>query len=439
MDMDFLVRGDHLIQMDEGGNVIADAGVAVRHGLIEDVGPFDVLAAKHTAKRIIGGKGMVIMPGFVNSHSHAPMVLMRGMADDLPLKEWLENHIWPAENKWLSEEFVRDAARLACLEMIRSGTTSFCDMYFFEGVVAEVASEMGMRSVLTAGVIDFPTTTTAGADDCLAKARANIEKFRDMELVTPGIGVHSAYTCSPETIRKSVALATEHDVLLSIHLSETQWEVGEVEGRFGKTPAMHLDTLGFFDARTISAHGVWLTGQELELMAQRGASVAHCIESNLKLASGIAPVPAMIDAGINVCIGTDGAASNNDLDMLGELSTAAKVHKAASNNPSALDAVTALRAATVNGASALGLERVGAITPGNRADIILVDFRKPHLTPVYNPCSHMVYSARASDVDTVMINGRLVLDSGELLCANQDEIIGKAAQWSRRINAARAE
>ena len=430
---DHIIKGDAVACMDAVCTVHSDAAIAVREGRILEVGPESDIDRKYTPGKIIGGKGRVVMPGLVNAHTHAPMVLMRGLADDMPLKAWLEEHIWPAENKWLSEEFIRDAARLACLEMIRSGTTTFCDMYFFEGVVAEVAEEMGMRAVLAAGIIDFPTHTTTGPDDCLDKALSNIKKYKGSEFVTPALGIHSPYTCSPDTIRKAVAMALEHDVILSIHLSETEWEVGEVRSRYGNTPVMHLDSLGFFEPRTLSYHCVWLTDEEMKLMADRGAHVAHCPQSNLKLASGIAPVPAMLKTGINVCLGTDGAASNNDLDMLGELATVARLHKGAWKDPVAVDASTAISMATSNGARALGLQGTGVIKAGADADLVLIDMRKPHLTPVYNHLSHIAYSVRGSDVETVMVKGRVLMEEGSLPGVNDQEIMDRAAHWGRKI------
>jgi len=433
---DYIIKGDAIVCMDSVCAVHDEAAIAVRDGVILEIGGQNALTEKYKHGRIIGGKGRVVMPGLVNSHTHAPMVLMRGLADDMPLKEWLEGHIWPAENKWLGEEFIRDASRLACLEMIRSGTTTFCDMYFFEGVVAEVAKEMGMRAVLTAGIIDFPTHTTTGPDDCLEKALRNIEKYSDEALVSTGLGLHSPYTCSPDTIKKAVTIALEHDVLLSVHLSETEWEVGQMRERYGNTPAMHLDSLGYFEARTLNHHCVWLTPEEMDIMAQKGASVAHCPQSNLKLASGIANVPAMLKAGINVCLGTDGAASNNDLDMIGEMSTAALLHKGAWKDPTLVDASTAISMATANGARALGLGGAGVIKEGADADLVLIDMRKPHLTPIYNTLSHIAYSVKSSDVETVMVKGRLLMEEGEVLCVDEQEIMERAARWGRKIKEA---
>jgi 5-methylthioadenosine/S-adenosylhomocysteine deaminase len=433
---DYIIKGDAVACMDSACTVHSEAALAVSEGVIIEVGGQSGIEARYKPGSVIGGKGRVVMPGLVNSHTHAPMVLMRGLADDMPLKTWLEEHIWPVENKWLSEEFIRDAARLACLEMIRSGTTAFCDMYFFEGVVADVARDMGLRSVLTAGVIDFPTHTTTGPDDCLDKALANIEKYRDEEFISAGIGLHSAYTCSPDTIKKAVSMALRHDVLLSVHLSETQWEVGEVSERYGNTPAMHLDSLGYFEARTLNSHCVWLTPDEMALMAEKGAHVAHCPESNLKLASGIAPVPEMLKAGLNVCLGTDGAASNNDLDMLGELATAARLHKGAWKDPTHVDSSTAISMATANGARALGLSDTGVIRAGAEADIVLVDMRKPHLTPVYNTLSHLAYSVKSSDVEAVMVKGRLLMEKGRVLGVDEQEIMDRAAHWGRKIKGA---
>jgi 5-methylthioadenosine/S-adenosylhomocysteine deaminase len=353
----------------------------------------------------------------------------------MPLKEWLEHHIWPAENKWLSPDFIRDSTALACLEMLRAGITAFCDMYFFEDIVAETARSMGMRAVLGSGVLDHPTRASKNADDCLRQAEEQILRWKGDELIVPAIAPHAAYTCSPETLEKSKETAERHGALVHIHLSETRWEVEDIKAKYGMTPAFYFDRAGLLDEKVIAAHCVWLTDGEMELLAAKGVGVSHCVKSNLKLASGIAPVPRMVARGIKVSLGTDGAASNNVLDIMEEMSTAARVHKAASDDPTAMDARTVMLMATKWGAGALGLEHTGSLEEGRAADVVVLDLEKPHLVPLYSICSHLVYSARSSDVETVMVNGRVVVKGGRLVTADEEEILGKAKEWGRKIQA----
>jgi 5-methylthioadenosine/S-adenosylhomocysteine deaminase len=432
--VDLIVRGDFVVPMEGEHSVINDGAVAVRGAKIVGVGPYSEVSAKFTANEVIDGADRVVLPGFVNTHTHAAMVFMRGMADDLPLKVWLEEHIWPAEDRWLGPEYINDAVELAVAEMLKAGVTTFNDMYFFEGVAADVSKRLGMRAMLGAGIIDFPTKTTTGADDCLQKAEAFIGKWNDDELVYPAVAPHAAYSCSPETLRKSKGLAEKHGVHIHTHVSETEWEVNEVKNKYGKTPVEFLDGEGFLSENVIAAHCVWVSDEEIEVLARRKVGVAHCVESNLKLASGIAPVTKMIKAGVRVGLGTDGAASNNDLNILGEMSTAAKLHKAITGDPTALNAREALTMATRWGAEAMGIGALtGSIEEGKAADLITIDTRKPHLSPQYNVFSHLAYAARASDVDTVVVNGRVVVSGGKLLSADEEEILMKARKWGEKI------
>jgi len=441
-EVDFIAEGDYVLPMDEGSSVIEDGAVAVSGGKVVSVGPRKEILKQYRAKRILGGDGNIagarspkaVMPGLINTHTHAAMALMRGMADDLPLKEWLEGHIWPAEEKWLGPEFVSDAVELACLEMLKAGITAYCDMYFFEDVSAKTAKRLGMRAALGSGVLDFPTKTAGSVDEYLRKAEDFITEWKGDALITPCIAPHAVYTCGPETLKRASAIAKKHDALLHTHLSETKWEVSEVQARYGKTPGTHLSALGVLEGRVLAAHCTWLTEEEIEVFASHGVGVSHCVESNLKLASGIAPVPRMLRAGIKVSFGTDGAASNNDLDILSEMSTAAKLHKAVSGDPTLLPAKTVVGMATRQAALAIGLGDVtGSLEEGKSADLIVLDLRKPHLTPVYNIYSHIVYSMRASDVESVMVAGNLVVDKGRLLTADEEEILEKARSWGRRI------
>ncbi|MDX9714163.1 MAG: amidohydrolase family protein [Dissulfurispiraceae bacterium] len=431
---DTVICAEYLLTMNSGLDVIQNGAVAVQGSTIAAVGPADAIMNEFSSDKVIDCRGKVLMPGFVNTHTHASMVFFRGLADDMPLKEWLENHIWPAEAKWLSPEFVCDAAELACMEMIMAGVTLFNDMYFYVDSVAMAAKKMGMRAVIGNGILDFPTKTGKSPEDYLKTAEEFAKKYKNDDLISSCLAPHSSYTCSSETLKKVCKTAEKLDLFVCTHLSETEWEISEIVSRYGSRPVQHLDNAGLLNERLIAAHCVWLDEAEIDLMSKRGVNVSHCIESNLKLASGIAPVPAMLKAGVKVSLGTDGAASNNDLSIMGEMATAAKVHKAVAKDPTVLDAKTALLMATRWGAEALGLGSVaGSIEPGKRADIITISLNKPHFMPVYDICSHIVYAAQASDVQDVMINGELLLRNRELVHASEEDILAKAQEWGSRI------
>lgn len=433
-DVDCIVRADYVLPMDPEFTVIRDGAVCVDKGKIIDVGKFVDLSPLYDSEKIIGGKGRVAIPGLVNTHTHAAMVFFRGLADDLPLKEWLEKHIWPAESRWLSPEFISDAIDLACLEMLKAGITTYNDMYFFGDAAGIATGKMGMRAVLGVGILDFPTVAAKTPDDYFGKAEAFIRNWKGNGLVTPCIAPHSLYTCGPDTLKRARSLAEKYDIPIHIHLSETRWEVQEIMARYGKRPVEHLDSIGFLDGRVVAAHCVWLEDSEIETLARCGVGVSHCVESNLKLASGIAPVVKMVGAGVKVTLGTDGAASNNDLNILSEMSTAAKLHKAVTGDPTALDARTALLMATRWGAEVLGLGgTAGSIEKGKEADITVLNFEEPHLTPVYDIFSHIVYSARASDVETVMVSGRVLVNKGATAGGREEEILARAREWGEKI------
>lgn len=432
--VDTIVRAAYVLPMDAELTVIRDGAVCVDKGKIVDVGKFDELSLLYDSENIIGGECRVVIPGLINTHTHAAMVYFRGLADDLPLKEWLEDHIWPAESKWLSPEFVSDAVELACLEMVKAGITTYNDMYFFEEAAAVSAKRIGMRAVLGAGILDFPSVSAKTADEYLEKAERFLNDWKGDDLIAPCIAPHAAYTCGPETLKKAKKLAEKYGVLLHMHLSETEWEVGEMLVRYKKRPVEHLEAIGVLEGNVLAVHCVWVEDNEIELLAKRSVGVSHCMESNLKLASGFAPVVTMLMAGIKVSFGTDGAASNNDLNILSEMSTTAKVHKALSNNPTVLDARTALLMATRWGAEVLGLGDItGSIEKGKAADIVVMNLDKPHLTPIYDIYSHIAYSMRASDVETVMIGGNIVVKSEELLTRDEAEIIFRAKSWGGKI------
>ncbi len=436
-NIDYIITADHLLTMDSDLTVIENGAVAVSGARIVAVGSEVELSRKYTAAETIRGAGKVVFPGMVNTHTHAAMVYFRGLADDLPLKVWLEEHIWPAEGRWLGPEFVGDAVELACLEMLRAGVTTYNDMYFFGDAIARSTKKIGMRAVVGVGILDFPSKSANTTEEYFANAENFISAWKGDDLIVPNIAPHAPYTCSPDNMMRAKRIAEQHDVPLHVHLSETQWEVDEIRKRYGKTPIELLESVGFLDSRVLAAHCVWPTDEEIGILARRNVGVSHCIESNLKLASGIAPVPKMLSAGIKVTFGTDGAASNNDLNILSEMSTAAKVHKAVSGDPTALNAKQAMLMATRWGAEAVGLGLLtGSLEPGKAADIVMADLTAPHLTPLYDIYSHIVYSLRAGDIETVLVNGRMVVEGGALLTADETEIMAKAREWGRKIKEA---
>lgn len=431
---DCIIRADYVLPMDSGLTVIKDGAVAVANGKIAGVGPSEEISRRFNSEKILNNPSKVAFPGLINAHTHAAMVFFRGLADDLPLKAWLEQHIWPAEGRWLSNKFVGDAVELACIEMLRAGVTVYNDMYFFGDAAAAATKKVGLRAVLGAGILDFPSASARTTDEYLANAERFIRSWKGDELITPCIAPHALYTCGPETLKRSKAIAERSGVPVHIHLSETEWEVSEVLSRYGRRPVEHLESLGFLDESVLAAHCVWLDDSEIGLLARRNVGVAHCIESNLKLASGFAPVVSMISKGVKVSFGTDGAASNNDLSILSEMSTAAKVHKALAKDPTVLDAKTVMLMATRWGAEVLGMgSRVGSLEPGKAADIVIADLGRPHLTPLYDIYSHIVYSMTAADVENVFINGSIVLDHGRPVLVDEAEIVGKAVQWGEKI------
>jgi len=435
---DCIVRAEYLLPMDAHLSVLTEGAVAVNDGRIACLGRYEEVAAKYDSPTVMGGNGRVILPGLINTHTHAAMVYFRGLADDLPLKQWLENHIWPAESQWLSPEFVSDAVELACLEMVKAGITTYNDMYFFGDAAGNATKKMGMRAVLGAGIVDFPTVAAKTADEYLGKAEDFIERWKGDTLITPCIAPHSLYACSQETLTHARRLADHHDVPVHIHLSETQWEVQEIISRYGKRPVHYLKDINFLGNRVIAAHCVWVEDDEIQLLARYGVGVSHCVESNLKLASGIAPVTKMLDAGIKVTFGTDSAASNNDLNIFSELSTAAKLHKTVSGNPTALDSRKALLMATRWGAEVLGLGVLtGSIEEGKAADLVVVDLGKAHLTPIYDIYSHIAYSVRASDVESVMVGGKVIVSNGQFCGADEAGIMARAKQWAEKIRKGR--
>jgi 5-methylthioadenosine/S-adenosylhomocysteine deaminase len=404
-----------IIPVEPAGAVLEAHCVAVRDGLIEAVLSRADAENRFSSYEKVDLGEHVLIPGLVNAHTHAAMSLMRGLADDLPLMRWLEEHIWPAEAKHVSPEFVKDGTLLACAEMLRGGITCFNDMYFFPGAALEAALAAGMRVSAGMIVFDFPSAYGSDPDDYLAKGLALRDQWRDHPLVSFCLAPHAPYTVSDATFRKVAKLAAEVDVPVHVHLHETAGEVERSVAEHGVRPLARLERLGLLGPGLIAVHAVHLDDAEIALLAKHGASVAHCPSSNLKLASGFAPVAKLAAAGVNVALGTDGAASNNRLDMFEEMRLGALLAKAVAQDAQALPAHAALRAATLGGAIALGLEtRIGSIAAGKSADLAAVRFAGPELTPCYDPASHLVYAAGRHDVSDVWVAGRRLLRSGTI-------------------------
>ena len=427
-----LVTNGTVVTMDAAGTVIERGAVAIDGGRITAVGEADALEAQHPDAERIDARGGVVLPGLINAHAHSAMVLFRGLADDLDLMAWLEGLIFPAEAKYVDEDFVRVGTQLACLEMLRGGTTTVVDLYYYEDAVAEEIERCGMRGVLAQTVIGFPAPDFATVDEALAATRRFAERWRGHERVVPAIAPHALYTLSDEQMQAVHALATELDLPMVTHMAEDGSEIERVTARAGRRSIPQFDALGVLDDRVVGAHVVAATPEEIALLAQRGTGVAHCPQSNMKVGAGIAPVAEMIRAGVAVGVGTDGAGSNNDLDLWEEMDTAAKLQKLASGDPTVLDARQALAMATIEGARAIDLEQeIGSLEPGKRADLVVVAVDRPHQQPqrpLPNPYSLLVYATKASDVLTVMVEGRVIVRDGEVTTLDGAAVYAEAAK-----------
>ena len=423
-----LLQGAWVITLNPQREVFAPGAVALRGEEIVAVGPPAQIKARYRAARVLDYPQGLILPGLINAHTHAAMALFRGLADDLPLDEWLNSHIFPAESR-LTGDFVYWGTKLAVAEMLLSGTTTFCDMYLFADRVAQAAAETGIRAVVGEVLYDFPSPNYGPPAEGLRFSEHLCRTWEGHPLIRVAIQPHAIYTCSPDLLQQCGHLAEKYHTRFIIHLSETEKEVADCKARYGATPVAHLHRLGLLTERLVADHAVALEEADLELLAGSGAGVAHCPESNMKLASGIAPVAELLARGVPVGLGTDGCASNNNLDMLQEMDTAAKLQKVRYLDPTVLPATAALELATRGSARVLGLEKeVGALIPGLKADLVVVDLDQPHLTPIYDPYSHLVYAARGADVQTVLVHGRVVVQDRRLLSFDLEETMSRARE-----------
>lgn len=431
---DLLIVGGTIVTMNEKREVIENGAIGITDGKIEIMGTRRLIVANVKAKRTINAAGKVIIPGLINTHTHVPMTLFRGISDDLDLNDWLTKFIFPAEAKNVDEEFVRAGTRLGLAEMIRGGTTTYCDMYYFEDAIAEETKRAGVRGVLGETIIQFPVADNKTSADGIAYAERFIKKWQNDPLIVPAAAPHAPYTLPTDDLKKIKEQSDRLSSPVVIHVAETKKERDDIRKQYGKTPVKYLDEIGFLSNRTIAAHSIWLTMEEILIYRDRGVGAAHCPTSNMKLASGVASIPAMVQADIGVGLGTDGAASNNDLNMWEEMDMAAKLHKLISNDPKTLPAEAAFEMATIRGARALHLDNItGSLEVGKRADIAIVDFDGLHQTPYFNVYSHLVYATKASDVRTVIINGRVVMLDRRLLTLNEYAIKKAANAYREKI------
>jgi len=431
-----IIKPRWILTVNEQFDLLTDSALIIENDIIQSILPVSEL---HTVEgldeaEVVSLDNHVLMPGLINTHTHAAMSLLRGIADDLPLMDWLNNHIWPAESKWIDRQFIQDGVKLCVAEMIRSGTTCLNDMYFFPDIMAKTCQQMGMRATTGLIVLDFPTVWAQSADEYLSKAMAVIDEVKEYPLISTAFAPHAPYTVSDKPLEKIAMYSSELDIQVHMHIHETQFEVDESVKNIGKRPLERLDQLNLLNPNLMAVHMTSLNELEMERIAETGVHVVHCPESNLKLASGFCPVDTLQKLNINICLGTDGAASNNDLDMFGEMRTAALLSKGISGNASSCNAEQSLRMATINGAKALGLaDQIGSLEAGKKADVIAVDFSQLNTQPVYDPIAQLVYATNSMQVSHVWINGEQKLKDYQLTDIDAVEIISTAQQWQDKI------
>ena len=432
--IDLLINARWIIPVVPENRILKDCAVAIHQGQILAILPQEEATKRYSAARVEFLHEHVLTPGLINAHGHAAMTLMRGYADDQPLNDWLANHIWPAEKHWVNEQFVRDGTELAIAEMIKSGTTCFADMYFFPEQTAQAALDAQMRCQIYFTIFDFPCAWGSGPEDYFSKGLALHDTFRDNDLINIGFGPHAPYTVGDETLKKVAILAQEMDTPIHIHLHETAQEVEESIQQYGMRPTQRLMNLGLLSPLTQCVHMTQINDTDIAILQQSGAHVIHCPESNLKLASGFCPVDKLLKAGVNVALGTDGAASNNDLDLFSELKTATLLAKAVSGNAATLEAHAALRMATLNGAKALGIDHlVGSVEVGKHADLIAIYLGDLDLQPLYNIASQLIYTNVGHRVSHAWVKGKCLMQNRELLTINERELKSKVRSWQEKI------
>ena len=431
---DLIVSGGTLVTMDAKSRVIENGAIAVQDGLIVTIGGRADIESRHRARRTIDASGALVLPGLINGHAHAAMSLFRGFADDHSLDDWLQKYIFPAEAQNVTEDFVEWGTRLSLVEMIRGGITTYADMYYFEDAVARVTKEAGMRGILGETIVDFPAPDHRTPAEAFEYTQKFIDKWRNDSLITPAVAPHSIYTLSEANLQAAGSLARRNGVPILIHIAEAPFETAQSRARHGLSPVAYLSRIGFLGPDVVGAHCIWVDSADIAALRSFDVGSVHSPSSNMKLAAGVMPLVEMLAAGNRVGLATDGAASNNSQDLFDEMDLAAKLQKISRMDPRVLPAKQVLEMATIGGARALHLEnRIGSLEGGKRADLIVVDTNGPHATPMYNVYSQLVYALKGSDVKTVVIDGKLVMEDRRMLTLNEEEILDKAHAYQRRV------
>jgi 5-methylthioadenosine/S-adenosylhomocysteine deaminase len=433
---DLLIVGGTVVTMDAAHRLIDDGAVAIRGDSILAVGARSELSAQYAVQKTLDARGALILPGLINGHAHAAMSLFRGLADDLALDEWLQKHIFPAEAHNVNEEFVAHGTRLSVLEMLRGGITTYADMYYFEDVVARVTKEAGMRGILGETIVDFPAPDNKTPAEALAYAQDYVTKWKNDPLISPAVAPHAIYTCSEKTLLDSAALARRNQVPILIHISEALFEIEQSRKKQALSPVSYLGKIGFLGPDVVAAHCIWVDAADVALLKHFSVGCIHNPSSNMKLASGVMPVVDFLASGQAVGLATDGAASNNSQDIFEEMDTAAKLQKIARMDPRALPAVQVVEMATLGGARALHMDKlIGSLEPGKKADVIFVDTSGPHATPMYDVYSQLVYALRGSDVKTVIVGGKLLMENHHMLTLDEEQILREAREYQKKLSA----
>jgi 5-methylthioadenosine/S-adenosylhomocysteine deaminase len=435
--VDLMISGGTVVTMDAQRTIVEDGAVAIQGDAIVAVGPRAAVESAYAPARTIDAHGALVLPGFINGHTHAPMTLFRGIKDDVTLDVWLQKYIFPAEAKNVTEDFVRWGTRLAAAEMIRSGVTTYADMYYFEDAIAEETKAAGMRGVLGETIIDFPVPDSPSPAQTLAYTEKFLQRWKGDALIHAAIAPHSIYTCSQKTLQDAAALARKYHAPILIHVAETKKELADSREKNGTTPVQYLARIGLLGPDVVAAHCVWVDETDRKILAEHGTGCVHNPSSNMMLASGVAPVPELRAAGVATGLGTDGpAGSNNDLDLMEEMDLAAKLQKVAKMDPQALSAEAVVEMATIDGARALHMEKeIGSLEAGKKADVILISLDEPNAVPMYDVYSQLAYALKASDVRTVVIGGKVVMRDGKLLTLDEPKILATARDYGRKVAA----
>ena len=427
--IDLLIVNGNILGFEDSIN-----SIAIHNGIMIEIDSYENICCKYEVKDTFDADGKLIIPGFINTHSHISMSYLKGFADDLPLMEWLQNHIWPIEKKFMNKEYIYYAALHGVGEMIKNGITTFNDMYFFGDQAAQAAEKVGLRGVIGEGILDFAVADYINADEIFTYIARMYDKYKTSELIDFAVAPHAIYSCGKENLIKAKNLAAKLDILLHIHLSESEFEVQECKKKTGLNPVEYLDSLGFFEGNVIVAHGIYVADKEMEILASKNVSVSINTKSNLKLASGFAPVKEYLKHGVNLCLGTDGVASNNNLSMFEEMRTTAGLHKTLNNDPTLLPAKKMVQLATINGAKALNKENtIGSLELGKKADLVFIETKDISVQPIYNPHSHLVYSITSEQIRDVTVNGKFVLKNRLLTNIDEKEVIEKAVFYKNKI------